>query len=160
LSCFGPSTPNAFAEWVGIRAAETQADWDRIGETLVETEVDGHRAWLHADDLTTLEHPPEPAGVRFLPPYDAYLDQRDRATLIPDTARHRQVWATLGNPGALLVNGEIVGTWRPQKQGTRLTVAISAFGPITRPTRAEIKAEAALLGPIRYCTSVAVTFDA
>jgi uncharacterized protein YcaQ len=160
LRCFGPSTPKAFAEWVGIGAAEAQADWEQIGETLAETEVDGHRAWLHADDLTTLEHPPEPAGVRFLPPYDAYLDQRDRATLIPDTARHRQVWAALGNPGALLVDGEIVGTWRPQKQGKRLTVAISAFGPIPRPTRAEVEAEAALLGPIRACTSVAVTIDA
>jgi hypothetical protein len=160
LRCFGPSTPKAFAEWVGIGAAEAQADWDQIGETLFEMEVDGHRAWLHADDLATFEDPPEPAGVRFLPPYDAYLDQRDRATLIPDTARHRQVWAALGNPGALLVDGEIVGTWRPLKKGKRLTVTVSTFGPIPRPTHAEIEAEAALLGPIRACSSVAVTIDA
>lgn len=159
LRCFGPSTARELGEWVGIGTAEAQQDWDRIADRLVEVEVDGRRAWIYADDLPTLQSPPEPTGVRLLPPYDAYLDQRDRLTLVPDKARHRQVWAILGNPGGLLVNGELAGTWRPHKKGKRLNVSVTAFNPLSPRTRAEIEAEAALLGPIRGCTSVDVTFD-
>ena len=160
LRCFGPSTAREFAEWIGISTAEAQDDWDRLADALLEVEIDGRRASVHADDLPTLECPLEPAGIRFLPPYDAYLDQRDRATLLPDTGRHRQVWTVLGNPGVVLVDGEIAGTWRPQKKGRRLSVAVAAFGPLSPGTRAEIEAEATLLGPIRGCTSVEVIFDA
>lgn len=160
LRCFGPSTAREFGDWVGIGAAEAQQDWDSISERLVEVDVAGRRAWICADDLPTVESPPEPMGVRLLPPYDAYLDQRDRLTLIPDKARHRQVWAVLGNPGGLLVDGELAGTWRSQKKGRRLKIAVSAFNPLSPRTRTEIEAEAALLGPIRDCTSVDVEFDA
>ena len=160
LRCFGPSTAREFGDWVGIGGAEAQRDWDRLADRLVEVQADGRRAWIHADDRTAFESPPEPSGVRFLPPYDAYLDQRDRLTLIPDKARHRQVWAVLGNPGALLLDGDLVGTWRPQKKGKRLGIAISAFGPLPRRARAEIEAEATPLGPLRDCTSVEVTFEA
>ena len=160
LRCFGPSTPRDFGDWVGVGTAEAQQDWDRIADELVEVDIDGRRAWLHADDLSTFGSPPEPAGVRFLPPYDAYLDQRDRLTLVPDKARHRQLWAVLGNPGGLLVDGELGGTWRPQKKGRRLTITVAVFSPLASIERREIEAEAALLGPIRGCTSVEVVFDA
>src|SRR3712207_7944687 len=40
-----------------------------------------------------------PSGVRLVPPYDAYLDQRDRATLVPDKAVHGRIWKAIGNPG-------------------------------------------------------------
>lgn len=160
LRCFGPSTAREFGDWMGIGAAEARRDWDRIADRLVAVDVDGRRAWLHADDLPTFERRPEPVGVRFLPPYDAYLDQRDRLTLVPDQARHRQVWAALGNPGGLLLDSELVGTWRPQKKGKRLMVAVAAFSPLSPRARAEITDEAALLGPVRECMSVEVTFDA
>ena len=160
LRCFGPSTARDFGDWVGIGTAEAQQTWDRIADRLAEVDVDGRRAWIWADDLAAFESPPEPAGVRFLPPYDAYLDQRDRQTIVPDKARHRQVWAIIGNPGGLLLDGELVGTWRPQKRGKRLNLTISAFSPLSPGARAEIEAEAALLGPIRGCTSVEVAFDA
>jgi hypothetical protein len=160
LRCFGPSTPRDFADWVGIGTAEAQQDWDQIAERLVEVDVDGRRAWLHANDLGSFESPPQPVGVRFLPPYDAYLDQRDRLTLVPDKTRHRQVWGVLGNPGGLLVDGELAGTWRAQKKGKRLAITVTAFVPLSPGARAEIQAEAAPLGPIRGCTSVDVAFDA
>lgn len=37
---------------------------------------------------------------------------------------------------------------------------VAAFCPLPSGVRAEIEAEAALLGPIRDCTSVEVAFDA
>ena len=96
--------------------------------------------------------------MRLLPPYDSYLDQRDRATLLPDKALHPRVWRPIGNPGVVLVDGQIVGLWRPRKKGKRLVVAVETVTPVSREARAEIEAEATLLAPYRDCTSAEVTF--
>lgn len=158
LRCYGPSTADHFAAWVGIAAAEARGAWDRLADRLVAVDLEGRRVWLHADDVARLESPPEPAGARLLPPYDGYLDQRDRATLLPDTALHRQVWKIIGNPGVVLAAGQVVGLWRPQKKGRRLVVAVEPFTPLSRQARAEIDAEAGLLAPYRGCTSAEVAF--
>jgi hypothetical protein len=158
LRCFGPSTANDFAAWVGIRASESAKTWDTMAERLVEVQAAGRRAWLHRDDAPALEAAPAPVGVRLLPPYDAYLDLRDRLILVPDKAQHRRIWGVIGNPGALLVAGEIAGVWRPQKKGKRLTITIEAFGQLAPATRDEIMAEAEMIGPLRGCTSVEVAY--
>ncbi len=158
LRCFGPSTPNDFASWVGVHASEAARAWDTLASDLVGVDAAGRRAWLHADDLPALESAPAPVGVRLLPPYDAYLDQRDRLTLVPDKALHRRIWAVIGNAGALLVDGEVAGVWRPQKKGKRLTIAVEAFGPLSPAARDEITVEAELIGPLRGCTSVDVSY--
>jgi len=54
-------------------------------------------------------------GVRFLPPYDPYLLDRDRDLLVPQRAAQRTVWRASGNPGVVLVDGEPVATWRSRK---------------------------------------------
>jgi len=160
LHSFGPSTAREFADWVGIGSAEAQRDWDGVADDLVEIDMEGRRGWIHADDRAAFSRPPTPTGVRLLPPYDGYLDCRDRLTLLPEKAHHRKLWAPIGNPGALLVDGEVVGSWRPAKKGKRLTVTVAAFASLGHAARAEIEAEATLLGPIRGCTSVDVSFDA
>jgi len=157
LRCFGPSTAEQFAAWIGIGVAEARADWARTADRLVEVDLEGQRTWLYADDVERLVQPPVPEGFRLLPPYDAYLDQRDRATLLPDKSLHRRVWTVLGNPGVVVDDGQIVGTWRPQKKGKRLGLKIEAFGALGPETRAEIEAEAARLASLRGCTSVDVT---
>lgn len=158
LRCFGPSTVNHFADWVGITTADARRSWDEIADTLVEVNQDGRKAWLHADDLARFEKPPKVSGARLLPPYDAYLDQRDRATLVPEKALQRRVWTILGNPGVVLVDGEVVGLWRPQKKGKRLLVNVEAFVTLSRRARSEIEEDASLLAPHRGCTSVEVAF--
>ena len=146
------------AAWAGIAPADAQRSWDRVADHLVPVDVDGRPAWLHASDVARLESPPTPAGVRLLPPYDSYLDQRDRATLLPDKALQRRVWRILGNPGVVLADGHIAGLWRPQKKGKRLVVTVESFAALAQNARAEIEAEAALLAPYRGCTSAEVTF--
>src|SRR5262249_23221803 len=149
---------NHFAAWVGISVDDARRDWDALGERLVEMKLEGRRTWLHADDLERFESPPTATGARLLPPYDAYLDQRDRETLVPEKVLHRRVWTILGNPGVVLVDGQLVGIWRPQKKGKRLGIAIQAFTKLSKKARDGIEAEAALLAPHRGCTSAEVTF--
>jgi hypothetical protein len=158
LPCYGPSTANDFAAWVGIAAGEARRSWDQMADQLVEVDLESRRAWLRADDIGSFESPTEPTGVRMLPPYDAYLDQRDRATLLPDKALHRRVWRILGNPGVVLAEGRVVGLWRAQKKGCRLAVSIEIFAGLSGQTRAHIETEAELLAPYRGCTSADVAF--
>jgi hypothetical protein len=139
-------------------AGEARRSWDQIADKLVEVDLEGRRAWLHADDVGLFENPPQPAGVRLQPPYDAYLEQRDRATLLPDKAVHRRVWRILGNPGIVLADGQVVGLWRAQKKGRRLVVSIDTFGRLSQQVRDEIKTEAELVAPYRSCTFAEVAF--
>jgi hypothetical protein len=66
--------------------------------------------------------------VRLLGPYDPYLQLRDRETLVADTARAKELWRALGRPGAVVVDGEVVGTWRPRASGRKLGLAVDHWG--------------------------------
>ena len=83
------------------------------------------------------------APARFLPSGDAYflLWGTDRELLVPDADRRRELWTSRVWPGALLVEGEIVGTWR-RAHGT---VAIQTWRRLARATRDAVEAEASAL---------------
>ena len=74
--------------------------------------------WLLAGDADRLRGDP-PTVTRLLGPFDLFLQARDRALLVDDPARAKDLWRTLGRPGGVLVDGEIVGTWRARKAGSR-----------------------------------------
>jgi hypothetical protein len=62
-----------------------------------------------------------------LPPYDAALDVPDRATLVPDRQRQKEVWRVVANPGVAVVDGAVSCAWRARKDGRRLTVRLIAL---------------------------------
>ena len=73
--------------------------------------------------------PPERARTtRLLAPFDPYLQVRDRELLVPDHPV-KELWPVLGRPGAVLVDGEVAGTWRPTTKGGRLAVAVTRWRP-------------------------------
>ena len=159
LHCFGPSTSADFAAWVGIAASEGKEDWEHFSDDLIEVDLDDRPVWIHKDDVDVLRDPPSAAGVRLLPPYDAYLDQRDRETLIPDKALHPRVWRAIGNPGVVVRGGEAVGTWRTQKKGKRLILTAEAFDEFSARARDDISKQAELLAPFRECAAVETVFQ-
>jgi hypothetical protein len=112
LRCHGPSTAPSLAAWMGISVADARRSLAALGDDAVGATIDGTDAGvlLRADVDRAL--PAEVHGVRFLPPFDAYLLDRDRETLVPDRAGQRIVWRASGNPGVVLVDAEPVATWR------------------------------------------------
>ncbi|MBJ7603058.1 MAG: AlkZ family DNA glycosylase [Candidatus Dormibacteraeota bacterium] len=159
LRCYGPSTPDHFAEWAGIAAADAQHSWKLGQEEMVEVRFESSQCWLFRDDLTAFESSPAAAGVRLLPPYDMWLHQRDRTTLIADRRLHTLVWRSTGNPGVMLVEGRVAGLWRPQKKGKRLLLTAMPFVALSAAARAAIAAEAAAIALLRDCTTADMTFD-
>ena len=86
---------------------------------------------------------PKPKGVVLVPPHDPYLRQADRTLLVPDGRRRQQVWKALAAPGALLVDGEVAGTWRYRRTERKLTV--TTFSPLAPGQRALAEESARLL---------------
>lgn len=56
----------------------------------------------------------------------------------------------------MLVDGEIVGTWRARKSGRRLRVDLKAFEALSRRHQDALVAEAESIGPLREASSVSV----
>ncbi|ASR38497.1 hypothetical protein BAY61_29765 [Prauserella marina] len=158
LRCHGPSDKTAFATWAGVSPSFAAASWELIAGELTAVDYAGRTAWLLAEDLPALAAPPSAEGVRLLPPYDPLLATRDRAAFVSGTARQREIWRIQGNPGVVLGEGEIVGTWRPRKQGKNITITVSAMRTLTAATRDAITAEASALAPFRGAAKATVVF--
>ena len=154
LRCYGPSTRSDFATWLGVRAGDVDPWWSNLEDELVEVDFSG-RTWALAGDLDALRTSRMPTGVRLLPPRDAYTQLRDRDTIV-DKAHHRNIWRTTGDPGTMLVDGEIVGTWRARKSGRKLRVELKAFEALSRRQQEALAAEAEGIAPLRDASSVSV----
>lgn len=157
LRCYGPSTRAHLAAWLGVRAGDAHDWWDLVRDELTEVDHDG-RAWLLTEDVDALGRVAMPEGVRMLPPGDAYTQLRDRDTIV-DRAHHRAVWKTVGAPGTVLVDGQIIGTWRPRKSGRTLTITVTPFAPLPSHAETRIRAEAETIGPLRGAATVVVDVD-
>ncbi|HEX3591642.1 MAG TPA: crosslink repair DNA glycosylase YcaQ family protein [Pseudonocardiaceae bacterium] len=154
LRLLGPATATEAAAFVGTSRTELLAVWP---DGLAEVSVDGATAWLPEDALRLLRRPPEPPAVCLLPAGDPFLQARDRKLIAPDPSRHAELWKVLGNPGALLVDGDIAGTWRAKLAGkTTLDVSVTAFTPLPKAVRAALDAEAERLAEVRGARQVRV----
>jgi Winged helix DNA-binding domain len=144
LHTFGPTTPDAFAEWAGIAKRRGGDAFEALGGSLTAVRTPVGDAWILSSDeppFRSLSRSVAPA--RFLPSGDAYflLWGIDRELLVPDADRRRELWTSRVWPGALLVEGEVVGTWR-RAQGV---VMIQAWRRLSRAARDAVEAEAATL---------------
>ena len=98
-------------------------------------------AWILTSDeaeLTAAEGPA--AAARLLPSGDAYylLQGVDRELLVPDAVHRSELWTSRVWPGAVLVAGEVVGTWR--RAQARLT--IESWRRLSQAERDAVEAEA------------------
>ncbi|GAB3721401.1 crosslink repair DNA glycosylase YcaQ family protein [Amycolatopsis oliviviridis] len=153
----GPAAPGDAAAYVGTTRAGVDAMWP---DNLVEVRVDGKKAFLPEDRVALLENPPEPDVVRLLPPLDPFVQARDRAVVVPDKARQKEVWKILGSPGALLAEGEIAGVWRAKASGKkRLDFTVAAFDALRPAVRKAAEEEAARVAAAREFPDHRVTFS-
>ncbi len=155
LRFLGPATVADTADFLGVNAAELAARWP--GD-LVEVDVDGRAGWFPADRLAALRRAAEPPRLRLLPPGDPYLQARDRQLIVPDAKARKALWRILGNPGAVLADGEIVAAWRAKAAGRRrLELTVEPFGELPPDLTAELESEAARLAEVRGFAEVVLT---
>jgi DNA glycosylase AlkZ-like len=158
LHVFGPATPAAFGTWAGVGEGEAHATFDALGRSLTAVRTPIGEAWILARDEPAFREPPEsPVAVRLLPSGDAYYLQwgAGRELLVPDSAQRAELWTSRVWPGAVLVAGEIVGTWRR----AQADLGVRAWRRLTRAERDTIEQEAQSLPLPGLKGEVAVRWD-
>ncbi len=144
IHVLGPATPESFAQWAGIRPQRGRAVFNALGTSLAPVQTPIGDAWILTQDEGAFRSAPEPtAQARLLPSGDAYflLQGADRELLIPNADRRSELWTSRVWPGAVLLDGEIVGIWRRAKD----VVTIRSWRRLSRPEREGVEAEAAAL---------------
>jgi len=141
LHIFGPATAEAFAEWAGIAPWRGRATFDALVGSLTPVRTPIGEAWILTEDEPMFRAPGGRAlSARLLPSGDAYflLQGADRELLVPDPDRRRELWTLRVWPGAVLVEGEVVGTWR--RAGADVT--IQPWRHLSPGTREAVEREA------------------
>jgi hypothetical protein len=144
LHVFGPTTAPRFARWAGIsRRAGAKAFASLEGSLLQVRSPLGDEVLLAEDEPSMRAAEAAAAPARLLPSGDTYflLQGADRELLVPRAAEREQLWTSRVWPGALLVEGEIRGTWRRAQH----TVRIESWGRLSRVAREAVEGEAASL---------------
>jgi len=144
LHIFGPTTPDGFARWAGIYREPATEAFASLERSLLPVRSPLGDEWLLADDEPAFRAgEPVAAPARLLPSGDAYflLDGAERKLLVPRKDQRERLWTPRVWPGALLVEGEIRGTWRRAQHKVR----IDTWARLSRGQRDAVEAEAATL---------------
>ncbi|MDC7121253.1 winged helix DNA-binding domain-containing protein [Cellulomonas fimi] len=148
LHLLGPADAKQVAVFLDAPVADVRERWPA---DTVDVEVEGATRSVLAEDADALTDaaPFDEPVVRLLGPYDLFLQSRDREVLVPDPARRRALWPVLGRPGAVVVDGDVVGTWRPRARGRRLGLELDPWVPWSRDVHRAVDAEHARLAEFR-----------
>jgi hypothetical protein len=139
---FGPTTPKAFARWSSVHPRHAVAAFEALGRSLIPVRTPIGDGWILGKDEPTFRAAAGPeAPARLLPSGDTYflLWGAERELLVPEANRRDQLWTPRVWPGALLVGGEVAGTWRR----ARTRVDVQAWRRLTRGERDAVEEEAA-----------------
>jgi len=144
LHVMGPGDAEGFARWAGLYARSAVPTFDALRPELTPVRTDVGDRWILTADEGDVRADAQPAApARLLPSGDGYylFWGRDRELLVPEPDRRAALWTTRVWPGAVVVGGELVGTWR--RADEKVTV-----GPwVALPARAReaVEQEAASL---------------
>jgi hypothetical protein len=143
LHVFGPSTPDGFAQWAGIRPRRrARATFATLRSTLIPVGTPIGEAWiLKSDEAAFRAAPSAPAPARLLPSGDAYflLQGSQREILVVEEHQRKALWPSRVWPGALLLDGEIAGTWRRQEG----LLTVQPWSRLSSAQRGSVESEAA-----------------
>jgi hypothetical protein len=159
LHVFGPTTAAAFTLWAGIKPPRGQAAFEALAPSLVGVRTPIGDAWILAEDEPAFRRPAgRAAPARLLPSGDTWflLQGADRELLVPEADRRSRIWTTRVWPGAVLVDGEIAGTWR--RAGSE--VAVEPWRTLTPAERGAVDSEAASLPLPDLRTAIRVRWSA
>jgi hypothetical protein len=144
LHFLGPSSVDSFVRWAGVDGPAAAAAFEALGRELIPARTPHGEGWILAEDEAAARATGQSAGVaRLLPSGDPYylLWDADRRLLVADPARRAELWTSRVWPGALLVGGEIVGTWRR----ARAVLEVAPWRRLSPAEREAVEAEAASL---------------
>jgi hypothetical protein len=143
LTANGPAGIEDFAAWTGLPVRQAKSAIELVAEEFEETTTAVGKAWLHPDRRRT----PHVRPALLLGHFDPYLlDYRNREFAL-DAVFAKRVQAGGGfiRP-TVVVDGQVVGTWRQRRTRERLTIDIEPFRPLDPAVRPYLEEETTDLG--------------
>jgi hypothetical protein len=140
----GPATVDGFARWAGLYARAAAPAFDALRAELTPVRTPVGDGWILSRDEESFRTPAGPAApARLLPSGDTlYLCWGpDRELLVPDPAHRSALWTSRVWPGALLVDGDVAGTWRRADE----KVTVTPWRTLSPASREAVEQEAASL---------------
>jgi hypothetical protein len=125
----GPASVQDFAKWSGLTVAECRAGLEAVQAELVAGQVDGQTYWLPAAGRAASQTSP---SAYLLSIYDEYVSSyKDRSALGEVEVGHRL--RALGNAlqYIIVVDGQIVGTWKRVLARDAVMVETNLFRQLT-----------------------------
>ncbi|MDQ3660523.1 MAG: winged helix DNA-binding domain-containing protein [Actinomycetota bacterium] len=156
IHLIGVARPADLAAWLGYKPGDVRATWNLIAKELTPCDVAGKRRWALSSDVESLSDATRRGGAKLLPPFDPYL-LGDRSLVVLEREHQRRLWRAQVSPGAILVNGEIVGTWRSRMSGSELHVTLNPFPGLGAMETKGLEREAAEIAALRGAQGVAIT---
>ena len=137
LGGFGPASIKDIADWAGLSVTTARPVVERLRLRRFRDESRGE---LLDVPRGPLPDPETPAPVRFLPTWDATLLAHARRTQILPEGYRARVFSTRTphSISTFLVDGQVAGAWRYEKDGIRL----EPFGRLSSAAREELEQEA------------------
>lgn len=148
LTTYGPATSDELARWFGMEVSAAKKHLRVLGSAVVEIDVEGWKAWLLAATLEQMDDLSVSGVVRLLPHFDPYTIAvaRHHQYLMPAEHKTRVYRAQGWISPVVLVDGEIAGVWKHEKQQNYVVIQIELFAPPTDQVQHGIAAEAQRLG--------------
>ena len=139
LTAFGPATIADLQRWSGrARLGETVR---RLRPELALFRDEQGRELLDLPEAPR-PGPDTPAPARLVAEFDnLLLGHADRTRVISDPHRRRLGTVNAVIPGAVLVDGFVIGSWRITAPGETATLTIRPFEPVPRAAFAALEAE-------------------
>jgi len=144
LNGYGPASVQDFASWSGLMISDARKTLENVTSELEEVKIEGTKGqfWMPKKDYKSfmkvdLE---EKTPVHLLPKFDSFvLGHKDRTRIVQKEFM-KQVFRKAGDiASTVIVDDNIVGTWRHKKTKKSVTVTISPFYELEKEEMAEIR---------------------
>lgn len=163
LRFFGPTRPKDVAAYLDAPLASVKAHWPVDTVPVHVDGVDGGKAGelqLLAEDAdATAAGPADSGRVHLLGAFDPWLQLRDRDLLVADPLHAKDLWRTLGRPGAVVRDGEVIGTWRPRSAAGTLNLLVAPWSTWPRKVTDAVHQQAEALAEYRGATLGKITVE-
>ena len=128
-AAYGPGDGRDLQYWSGMPAGDAKRAWELAGPAPDAPGATGR-----------------PLPVRLLPSFDGYLlGHRDRSPILRPEDAPKLTSGSWILP-TVVVDGRVVGTWKPVREKGGLTVAVTPFGRLPRGCVRALRVEAADVG--------------
>ena len=128
FSSRGPATVKDFSTWSGLTIGNCKKGVDMIGSKLKKATVE-KQDYYFASPAASCEKPIE--GLHLLPIYDEFImGYKDREAYFQLKNSTKVVKIMYDN--MIIVDGQIIGTWKRAVKATSITVAFQFFKPLNK----------------------------